>query len=164
MDADFASTWTLLTSTNPSSVKSRTGYVITFASCPILWSSKLQSEVALNTSEAKYIALSQSGIDLLSMHELLLELSKATKLIVGSVVAHSTIFEDNKSCVELAKAPRMCPRTHHITLKYHHFRFHVENGKLSISWIDIKHQLADIFTKPLASSSFVYLWQALLGW
>lgn len=98
---DFASTWTSVTSANPSSVKSRTGYVITFASWPILWSSKLQSEVALSTTEAEHIALSQSTRDLLPMLKLLLELSKATMLIVGSVIAHSTIFEDNKGCVEL---------------------------------------------------------------
>jgi hypothetical protein len=98
------------------------------------------------------------------MHHLLQELSIATKLIVGSTIAHSTVFEDNKGYVELANAPHMWPRTHHIALKYHHFRSHVENGNLLIHWIDTKHQLADIFTKPLAASSFVPLCQSLLGW
>jgi hypothetical protein len=41
------------------------------------------------------------------MHHLLQELSIATKLIVGSTIAHSTVFEDNKGCVELANAPHM---------------------------------------------------------
>jgi hypothetical protein len=164
VDADFAGTWTASTSSDPTSVKSRTGYVITFASCPVLWSSKLQTEVALSTTEAEYIALSQSARDLIPMRDLFHELSKATKLIVGSTIAHSTVFEDNKGCVELAKAPRMRPRTRHIALKYHPFRSHVENGNLSIAWIDTKHQLADIFTKPLATSSFLSLRFALLGW
>jgi hypothetical protein len=159
VDADFAGTWTISTSDLPSSVKSRTGYVITFASCPVLWSSKLQTEVALSTAEAEYIALSQATRDLIPMRGLLHELSAATKLIVGSTVAYSTIFEDNKGCVELATAPKMRPRTRHIALKYHHFHSHVENGNISISWID-----ADIFTKPLAASSFTPLHQALLGW
>jgi hypothetical protein len=91
------------------------------------------------------------------MRALLQESSTATKLIVGSTVAHSTIFEDKKGCVELATAPRMRPRTRHISLKYHHFRSHVEMGHLKIQWIDTKHQLADIFTKPLAAASFVPL-------
>ncbi len=166
VDADFAGTWTISTSELPSSIKSCTGYVITFAFCPVLWSSKLQSEVALSTTEAEYIALSQSTRDLIPMNGLLHELSVTTKLIVGSTVAHSTIFEDNKGCVELATAPKMRPHTRHIALKYHyhHFRSHVENGNISISWIDTKHQLADIFTKPLAASSFIPLCQALLGW
>jgi hypothetical protein len=162
--ADFAGTWTISTSELPSSVKSRTSYVITFASCLVLWFSKLQSEVALSTTEAEYIALSQSTRDLIPMRGLLHELSAATKLIVGSTVTHSTVFEDNKGCVELATAPKIRPRTHHIALKYHHFHSHVENGNISILWIDTKHQLADIFTKPLAASSFIPLHQALLGW
>jgi hypothetical protein len=124
----------------------------------------MQTEIALSTMEAEYIALSQSARDLLPMRGLLHELSAATKLVVGSTMAHSTIFEDNKGCVELANAPKMHPRTRHIALKYHHFRSHVEKGNLSIRWIDTKHQLADIFTKPLAASSFIPLRQSLLGW
>ena len=76
--------------------------------------------------------------------------SKATKLIVSSTIAPSSVFEDNKGCVELAKVPRMRPRTHHIALKYHHFCSQVENGNISRSWIDTQHQLADIFYKTLS--------------
>jgi hypothetical protein len=112
------------------SVKSHTGYVITFANCPILWSSKLQTEIALSTTEAEYIALSKSTWDLIPMHDLLLECSSSTKLIVGHTVTHSTIFEDNKGCVELANAPKLCPQTRHIGLKYHHFCSHVSNGHI----------------------------------
>jgi hypothetical protein len=55
VDADFAGNWKSVTSADPSSVKSRTGYVIMFANCPLLWASKLQTEVALSTTEAEYI-------------------------------------------------------------------------------------------------------------
>jgi hypothetical protein len=130
----------------------------------VLWSSKLQTEIALSTTDAEYIALSQATRDLIPMQSLLHELSTAIRLIVGSTTAHSTIFKDNKGCVELANAPRMRPQTRHIALKYHHFRSHVANGNLSIRWIDTKHQLADIFTKPLAASSFIPLQESLLGW
>jgi len=164
VDADFAGTWSTDTSEDPSSVKSWTGYVITFASCPVLWCSKLQSEIALSTTEAKYIALSQSARDLIPMQGLLQELSAATKLIVGSTIALSTIFEDNKGCVELASAPHMRPRTRHIALKYHPFHSFVESGQLCIQWIDTAHQLADIFTKPLPVASFTFLREILLGW
>jgi hypothetical protein len=65
VDADFAGAWTLNTSVDPKSVHSRSGYVITYASCPILWSSKLQTEIALSTTEAEYLTLSQSLQDLI---------------------------------------------------------------------------------------------------
>jgi hypothetical protein len=164
VNADFAGLWSPSTSQDPISVKSRTGYVITFASCPVFWSSKLQTEVTLSTTEAEYIAMSQAARDLIPMRALLQEFSKATKLIVGDTIAHSTIFEDNRGCVDLATAPKLRPRTKHIGLKYHHFRSHVENGSIKIQWIDSKNQLADIFTKPLAVSLFEYLHFHLLGW
>lgn len=164
VDADFAGLWSPTSSHDPISVKSRTGYVITFASCPVLWSSKLQTEIALSTTEAEYIAMSQAARDIIPMRDLLTEFATATKLIVGDTVAHSTIFEDNKGCVDLATAPKLCPRTKHIGLKYHHFRSHVANGAIKIQWIDSKHQLADIFTKPLPVPLFEFLRFHLLGW
>ena len=37
-----------------------TGYVIKYAECPLLWCSKLQTEIALSTTEAEYISLIQA--------------------------------------------------------------------------------------------------------
>jgi hypothetical protein len=98
------------------------------------------------------------------MKALLSELSSTTKLIVGDTITYSTIFEDNKGCIELASAPKLHPRTKHIGLKYHHFCSYISNGTIGIQWIDTKHQLADIFTKPLPISSFEYLHSLLLDW
>ncbi len=39
------------------SVLSRTSYVITFCGCPISWTSKLQTELHLSTTESEYILL-----------------------------------------------------------------------------------------------------------
>ena len=164
VDADFAGLWHEDISDEPVSVKSRTGYVITFANCPVLWVSKLQTEIALSTTEAEYIALSQAMRDLIPMRTLLTELASLTKLEIGKTTTLSTVFEDNKGCIELANAPKMRPRTKHIAIKYHHFRSHVANGDIKIQWIDTKHQLADIFTKPLAEIAFSSLRLALLGW
>jgi hypothetical protein len=160
VDADFAGLWSPSNTHDPISVKSRTGYVITFASCPVLWSSKLQSEIALSTTESEYIAMSQAARDILPLRDLLKEFSSVTQLIVGDTIAHSTIYEDNKGCIDLANAPKLRPRTKHIGIKYHHFRSHVASGAIKIQWIDSKHQLADIFTKPLPQpflSSFAFI-------
>jgi hypothetical protein len=63
VDADFAGNRSPLTTADPSSVKSHTGYVILFANCPLFWASKLQIEVALSTTEMEYIALLQAMRD-----------------------------------------------------------------------------------------------------
>ena len=52
VDADFSGLWNEDISDDPISVKSRTGYIIAFANCPSLWVSKLQTEIALSTTEA----------------------------------------------------------------------------------------------------------------
>jgi hypothetical protein len=74
------------------------------------------------------------------------------------------LFEDNKGGYELAKAPKMRPRTKHIALKYHHFRQHVTNGTIRIHSIGTKEQIADIFTKGLARDQFELLRKQLCGW
>jgi hypothetical protein len=163
-DADFAGAWTLETSDNPTSVKSRTGYLIMFAGCPILWSSKLQSEIALSTTEAEYIALSQAMRDLIPLRTIMREMAEVFGYTVQQATTHSTVFEDNKGCVDLVAAPTMRPRSRHISIKYHHFREHVRKGHIRIRWISTDMQLADIFTKPLAAPKFTLLRQRILGW
>jgi hypothetical protein len=38
--------------------RSRTGYVILYASCPIIWVSQLQTEISLSSTEAENFAIS----------------------------------------------------------------------------------------------------------
>ena len=57
-DADFAGLRGSEDPLAPESMKSRTGYVILFRSCPVYWKSKLQTLVAVSTIEAEYVALS----------------------------------------------------------------------------------------------------------
>ena len=74
------------------------------------------------------------------------------------------VFEDNVGALELAKTPRMRPRTKHIGIQYHHFRDHVESGKITIEHVSTKEQIADIFTKPLPLETFKYLRYKFCGW
>ena len=60
VDADFAGGWNNADATNAENVLSRTGFAICYAGCPIVWSSKLQTKIALSTAEAEYIAMSQA--------------------------------------------------------------------------------------------------------
>ena len=60
VDADWAGAWTFSSSFDPLSTHSRTGFVILYAGCPILWKSKIQSITALSTTKAEYIALSSA--------------------------------------------------------------------------------------------------------
>ena len=57
----FAGNWADADARNADSVLSITEFVICYANCPIVWCSKLQTEIALSTAEAEYIAPLQSG-------------------------------------------------------------------------------------------------------
>lgn len=164
VDADFAGGYTRATADDPVSVFSRTGYVIMYYNCPVLWVSKLQSEICLSTVEAEYVALSQTMRDVIPF----MDQTEEFKNIYGhkdeKPMIHCTLFEDNNGALELAREPRYRPRTKHIAIKYHHFREHVRNGKVKISPIDTRDQLADQFTKGLATAIFKHLRYKLLGW
>jgi hypothetical protein len=67
VDVDFANGWSSEDCDEPSSVYSRTGFVIMYAGCPLIWVSKLQTEGALSTTEAEYTALSQSMRELIPL-------------------------------------------------------------------------------------------------
>ena len=143
---------------------SRTGYVVLYANCPIIWCSKLQTEISLSTTEAEYIALSQSLRDVIPLIGLLKELQEILEFTSETPTVHCTVFEDNKGCIDLVNAPRMRPRTKHIALKYHHFRSFVANKTISIQYVETSLQLADIFTKALGDVQFIKLRELLIGW
>ena len=164
VDADFAGGWTGGDSSNPEAVLSRTGFVISYAGCPIYWKSKLQSEIALSTTEAEYIALSMAMREVLPFLNLMQEISQFLPVQKNDPKFFCTVWEDNRSCIKVAESPKFTPRTKHIALKYHHFRQYVSNGTIKINPIDTLEQTADIFTKPLDGVKFAYLRKKLCGW
>ena len=163
-DADFVGNWHRMTaSDDPSTAKSRSGYVIQYAGCPVAWASKLQTIIALSSCEAEYVSLSESLRDTIPLMELVKEINKAGfKVISTTANVHCKAFEDNSGALELARLPKMRPRTKHINIKYHHFREHVRLGIIKIFPISTENQLADIFTKPLPQNLFLRLRKELL--
>ena len=64
---------------------------------------------------------------------------------------------DNTSAIYLTKNPIQHSRTKHIDIRHHFIRDHVTNHDVIIEFIDTKHQLADIFTKPLSEEQFDFI-------
>ena len=161
VDAD---SWNKADAVDAGAVISRTRYVITYAGCPLTWCSKLQSEIALLTTEAEYITLSQWLREVIPLITLLYEINEIFPVHKSTPEIHCKVWEDNNGALSLAQNQKFSPRTKHISIKYHHFRDHVNKGTISIHPIDTKEQTADIFTKPLDESLFIHLWKKLMGW
>ena len=82
-DADFAGMFGHEDHTDPACAKSRTGFIITFADCPVFWQSKLQTETALSTIEAKFIALSACCRELFPTMDIVSSVTSSIKLPIS---------------------------------------------------------------------------------
>ena len=56
--------------------------------CPLYWCSKLQTEIALSTTEAEYIALSQALREVIPLTTLLREIDKTFPIGIGTPQVH----------------------------------------------------------------------------
>lgn len=166
VDADWAGAWQDRSSNDPTSAHSRTGFVITYAGCPIVWASRQQSLIALSTTEAEYIALSTALREVIAIMNLIKELrGRGFPLYFPTPNVICKVFEDNRSCLEIATNHKTRPRTKHLSVRLHHFRSHVmAKTRITIEHVSTKDQLADIFTKPLAQQPFTLLQDRIMRW
>ena len=109
--------------------------------CLVSWFSKKQVSVALSTAKAEYVAASLCCSQVLWQKQQLLD--------YGIKLYHIPIKCDNTSAINLSKNPIQHSRTKYIDIRYHFLRDHVQNGYISLEFVDTNNQLVDIFTKPL---------------
>lgn len=90
--------------------KSYTGYVFMFTKGPISWEARKQRSVALSSTEAEYIALSECTKEAIYLKKMLNELIEFNKPI--------TLYNDNQSAQKLTCNPVFHNKTKHIDIKY----------------------------------------------
>ena len=165
-DADFAGMYGHERNNDPACVKSRTGYVITVADCPIHWQSKLQTETALSTMEAEIIALAHSCRELFPVMDIVKSLSSAVGLANPETSMHVSIHEDNAGALVLAETlpPQFTPRSKWYASKTIWFREEIVKRSIKLIKIDTVEQLGDLFTKGLPKVTYEYLRKKLMGW
>jgi hypothetical protein len=119
-DADFCGLWNKETAEHDASTaRSRMGYLLTFAKCPLVWASRLAGPYCLSTTEAEYVSLSTALRQVIPLMDFLLEL-RAQGIVTEEFCpkVFCKAFEDNNGAIEMAKMPRMRPRTKHINCAY----------------------------------------------
>jgi hypothetical protein len=112
VDTSFTGMWHKEYAELRENVLSRTGFVITFCGCPITWCSKLQTEIALSTTESEYIALSTATRHLLPLRRILEDITTVTFINLqkphsspnptSTSLSPSKVYEDNTACIVLA--------------------------------------------------------------
>ena len=88
--------------------------------------------------ESEYDILSQLMRDVIPFIELIEKLKEVIPFNDSTPKIHFMVFEDSKGCVDLVKAPKMRPRTRHISLKYYHFRPYVKKELISMNYVETK--------------------------
>jgi histone deacetylase 1/2 len=140
-DADWGGNYDDKTSTS--------AYIIYFGGNPVSWLSKRQKTVARSSTEAEYRSAANTSAEIMWLSNLLGELCVPSQI--------PTLFCDNIVTTYLCSNPVFHSRMKHIALDYHFVRQEVQNGKLIVSHISTKDQLADILTKPLHRTRFSLL-------
>ena len=124
--------------------RSTGGYVMCIGTGAVSWSSKLQSVVALSTTEAEYIAAVEAGKEIVWMRHFLTELGYPVN------TSPTSLHMDNQSAISVAKNPEHHGRMKHLDLRFHWLRDTVEKGSLAPTFIPTNSMPADILTKAIA--------------
>ena len=168
VDADFAGLWPHEDKLDPTCVRSRTGYVICLADCPIVWKSRLQETIATSTCMSEYMALSTSMKELLPLKEVLDVVKYAVGMGKENNIIHfkTTVWEDNDACRILANLEpgRGTSRTKFFAIKLHWFRSYLKPNHIEVRRINSCEQKADILTKGLGKQKFEEIRKLLCGW
>ena len=164
-DADFAGLYRRDPDLEPTAVKSRTGFIVKLGGCPLVWKSKLQTEISLSTLESEYSALSYTMRTVLSIRNILLETIQALDLPATLMsTMTSRVFEDNAGALLLGTQHRITNRTKYFLVKWHHFWNAVKEGVVTIHKVDTKEQRADYLTKGLVRELFEHIRYLNQGW
>ncbi|KAI4299912.1 hypothetical protein L6164_033332 [Bauhinia variegata] len=126
--------------------KSTSGYMMTFAGGAVSWQSKLQKCVALSSTKAEYIAITEAGKELLWMKRFLQELD----LNQERYVVHS----DSQSAIHLSKNLTFYSRSKHIEVRYHWIRDALERKQFFLEKIHTDDNGSDMMTKTLPMGKF----------
>ena len=146
-DADFAGDATTRRST--------AGFVFLIGDAPISWRSKLQSSVALSTTESEYIALSHATQEAAYLRQLLHELGATDD-------KPTVIYEDNQAAIAIANNEQYHGRLKHIDVRVHFVRQQVQLGRVTVEFCPTQNMVADIMTKPLPKPAYSHLVRRLL--
>ena len=134
---------------------------MTMGDCPIHWTSEMQTEVALSTTESECIALCQAFREFVPMQRFFNDMLESFNLqALCPPTVESKTLEDNNGTMSMATMPKMSPRTKHIAVKCHFVKSCFARKKMgdhpfALEKIDTLEQKADIFTKGLNEVGFL---------
>ena len=105
--------------------KSTSGCCFSLGSGMISWYNRKQKSVALNSTEAEFMATSQASCEAIWLRKILVDLFDTS-------LDPTTIYCDNQSCIKLSENPVFHDRSKHIEIRYHFIRDKVQKGVVKL--------------------------------
>lgn len=136
-DADFAG--------DLDTRRSTSGYAFLYNGAAVSWCSKVQATVATSTMEAEYIAAAAAAREALWLRKLLDDLRQAP--------GAPQLLCDNQGAIRLAQSAGGTTRSKHIDVVYNFLRDRIARAELTIAFVGTSGMMADILTKPLATTA-----------
>src|SRR5277367_6281473 len=123
---------------------------ISAVSGPVSWQSKRQRTVATSSCEAEYTAAFEASKEAIWLRTLLSSIGL-------SPTSATPLLCDNNAAITLSEDPAFHARVKHFDIRYHSLRERVQSNDISLSYVNTKDNIADIFTKPLDTTAFTRL-------
>jgi hypothetical protein len=129
---------------NINTCKSVSSFVFTLAGGPVMWSSKLQTTVALSSTKAELNTLTEAAKQAMYMHKFFSPL----KINNTSILA---VYNDNQSALHLATQPKYTFHAHmkHFDIKLHFLHDMIANGHIGLHYCPTETMPVDMLTKAL---------------
>ena len=123
--------------------RSYTGFVFILGGTAITWEAKKQRTVALSSTEAEYMALSEAAKEAMYLRRFLEKVGVKLK-------QPTVVWNDNQGAQKLARNNVFRSRTKHIDIRHHFIREVLQDAYIRIDYMTSNEMMADVLTKGLA--------------
>lgn len=127
---------------------SYTGFVFKLANGAVTWESRKQRSVALSSTEAEYMALTEAAKETIYLRNLLKDFG-----FLSDDAEPTIVYCDNQGAQKLMRNPIFHSRTKHIDIRHHYVREVFQRGELNVKYIPTNEMIADVLTKSLFGPS-----------
>lgn len=125
--------------------KSNSGYYCSVNGGAISWSCRKQDVVAMSSTEAEFIALSETCKEMNWIR-------RVVKDFGVNINGPTTIYTDSQSAISMINNQKFSNRTKHIDVKYHYVRDKVMTKEAVLAYQPTDKNVADMMTKPLGGT------------
>src|SRR5204863_8490380 len=112
------------------------------AGSPVFWKSTKQTGVSLSSTEAEYIAASETAKSVIVIRGILIELG------IIDEEFNFPLMIDNEEAIAIGDGEKVTRNARHIEICYHHIHDLFQKGTIELIHIHSSEKVADVLRKP----------------